>query len=330
MSRNRVVGWVAAVGSVALLAGCGMDSAMTGAPDAQAGFGQRNGGVSQSRTYSVTIENMTGGQPFTPPLVATHQRAVDLFDTGVAASLGVREIAENGNLQPMLDRLNASDHVSYVVVAVAGTPPPVLPGANVSFTIDAEPGARHLSFISMLICTNDGFTGVDSQRLPSQVGQQVVLYTNAYDAGSEINTEDFADLVPPCPALTGVRRDPPGPPRGDGGRSLSGRPVLSTERVPDPCPATTRPQAGHPIARAPRAPSTGRPFLDRGVTRGLAPRHACPACPSMARERARVDDSRGELRDPGRHGRDRVGASPAGDSDRWADRPTVPRTRAPR
>jgi hypothetical protein len=201
---------MAALGSVALLAGCGMDSAMTGAPEAQAGFGQRNGGVSQARTYSVTIENLTGGQPFTPPLVATHQGAADLFDTGVSASLGVREIAENGNLQPMLDRLNGSDHVSNVVVAVAGTPPPVLPGASVSFTIDAEPGARYLSFISMLICTNDGFTGLDSKLLPSQVGQQTALYTNAYDAGSEINTEDFADLVPPCPALTGVMSTDPG------------------------------------------------------------------------------------------------------------------------
>jgi hypothetical protein len=210
LSRNRVLGWIAALGSVALLAGCGMDSAVTGGPDAQAGFGQRNGGVSQARTYSVTIDNLTGGQPLTPPLVATHQGADDLFDTGVPASLGVREIAENGNLQPMLDRLNASDHVSSVVVAVAGTPPPVLPGSSVSFTIDAEPGARYLSFISMLICTNDGFTGLDSQLLPSQVGQQIVLYTNAYDAGSEINTEDFADLVPPCPALTGVPSTDPG------------------------------------------------------------------------------------------------------------------------
>jgi hypothetical protein len=209
LSRNRVLGWFAALGSIAFLAACGTD-AVTGAPEAQAGFGQRNGGVSQARTYDITIYNLTGGQPLTPPLVATHQGGTSLFDVGATASLGVREIAENGNLQPMLDRLNASDHVSDVVVAVAGTPPPVLPGGSVSFTIDAEPGARFLSFISMLICTNDGFTGLHSQALPSQVGDDVTLDTNAYDAGSEINTEDFADLVPPCPALTGVPSTDPG------------------------------------------------------------------------------------------------------------------------
>jgi hypothetical protein len=200
---------VAALAGVALLAGCGMDS-MTGAPEAQAGFGKRNGGVSRARTYSVTIENLTGGQWFTPPLVATHQGGEGLFEVGAPASLGAREIAENGNLQPMLDRLNASDHVSDVVVAVAGTPPPLAPGASVSFTIDAQPGARFLSVMSMLICTNDGFTGLDGQRLPSRVGQQIVLDTNAYDAGSEINTEDFADLVPPCPVLTNVPSMDPG------------------------------------------------------------------------------------------------------------------------
>jgi hypothetical protein len=62
----------------------------------------------------------------------------------------------------------------------------------------------------MLICTNDGFTGLDTVRLPQVVGETITLYSDAYDAGSEINTEDFADIVPPCPALTGVLSDDPG------------------------------------------------------------------------------------------------------------------------
>jgi hypothetical protein len=49
----------------------------------------------------------------------------------------------------------------------------------------------------MLICTNDGFTGSDGLRLPSKLGQSAMYYMAAYDAGSEINTEDFADIVPP-------------------------------------------------------------------------------------------------------------------------------------
>jgi hypothetical protein len=55
----------------------------------------------------------------------------------------------------------------------------------------------------MLICTNDGFTGVDGVKLPNRVGQSVTNYTQGYDAGTEINTEMFEDLVPPCGPLTG-------------------------------------------------------------------------------------------------------------------------------
>ena len=38
----------------------------------------------------------------------------------------------------------------------------------------------------------------------------VTVETNGYDAGTEINTEDFADIVPPCQALTGVSSGEPG------------------------------------------------------------------------------------------------------------------------
>jgi len=179
-------------------------------PAVQGGFLSRDGGESVARTYEVTIDNLTGGQPLTPPLVVTHQRAADLFDVGSPAPFEIKEIAENGNLGPMLMALDENDHVSSVVVADAGTPPPVLPEGGVTFQIEAEPGARFLSFVAMLICTNDGFTGVDGLALPSQVGGSVTRHLSAYDAGTEMNTEDFANLVPPCPALTGVSSSVPG------------------------------------------------------------------------------------------------------------------------
>ncbi len=160
--------------------------------------------------YEVTITNLTEqGQWFTPPLVATHRGGLRLFRLERKASFELKEIAENGNLQPMIDALSGNRRVSEVVVA-AGDPPPLAPGASITFTIHAGRGAKYLSFVSMLICTNDGFTGADRLRLPKKVGHEVSGYTNAYDAGSEINTEDFADLVPPCPPLSGVPSSDPG------------------------------------------------------------------------------------------------------------------------
>lgn len=157
-----------------------------------------------STSYSVTVTNLTAGQPLTPPLIATHRPATDLFTVGQAASFEVKEIAENGNLDPMLMALANDKHVAQNVVAVAGDPPPLLPGQSVTVEIGESHGAKFVSFVSMLICTNDGFTGLDTVRLPQTVGQTLTLTADAYDAGTEINTEDFADLVPPCPALTGV------------------------------------------------------------------------------------------------------------------------------
>jgi len=101
---------------------------------------------SSTRTYSVTITNLTEGQPFTPPLVATHRAPVLLFGGFQPASDGLQEIAENGNLDPLMTALNANPLVSDVVVAVAGDPPPLMPGQTVTFDIEAEPGYRFLSY----------------------------------------------------------------------------------------------------------------------------------------------------------------------------------------
>jgi hypothetical protein len=156
-------------------------------------------------TYEVTIENLTSsGQWFTPPVIATHRPSTEMFTVGEPASEGVKEIAENGNLDPMVTALGEDKHVDEVVVALSTPMPPLGPGEMVTESISGDRGRKYLSFVSMLICTNDGFTGVDTLRLPKEMGDEVVMYTKAYDAGTEINTEDFADIVPPCQGLVDV------------------------------------------------------------------------------------------------------------------------------
>ncbi len=164
------------------------------------------------KTYDVTISNLTSGQPFTPPVVATHRRPLDVFEVGEPASFEVKEIAENGNVAPLAEALAANKHVfdSKVVPAPVGPGPILHDGGSLNFQISASPPAKYLSFVSMLICTNDGFTGLDAQRLPKKVGDSVTVDIGAYDAGTEMNTEDFADIVPPCQALVGEMSDDPG------------------------------------------------------------------------------------------------------------------------
>ncbi len=161
--------------------------------------------------YAVTITNLTNGQPLTPPVVATHRRPLHVFQVGEAASPELQEIAENGRVTPLFDALSANKQVfeAKLVVSPSG-PPPILPGGAVTFDISAARGAKQLSFASMLICTNDGFTGIDALRLPKKVGDAVTIQSIGYDAGTEINTEDFADIVPPCQGLIGVMSDDDG------------------------------------------------------------------------------------------------------------------------
>jgi hypothetical protein len=165
-------------------------------------------------TYEVTIDNLTAGQPMTPPVVATHRAATGIFTVGQPASFALKEIAENGNLAPMIAQLGADKHVSDSVAAAAPLVPAGLPasafGKSVTLTLTASKGAKFLSWVSMLVCTNDGFTGVNSLRLPKDVGDVIVAHTAGYDAGTEVNTEDFADIVAHCQEFVGVTSGDPG------------------------------------------------------------------------------------------------------------------------
>ena len=166
-------------------------------------------------TYEVTITNLTEGQPFSPPVVATHRAVTSLFTVGEPASVGIQQIAENGNNAPLLEALADDKHVFDVEEATAPLVPADDPGGtgfgnSTTLTITSAKGAKYLSVATMLICTNDGFTGVDSLRLPKDVGDIVTAITVGYDARTEINTEDFADLVPPCQGLIGISSEDEG------------------------------------------------------------------------------------------------------------------------
>ncbi len=151
--------------------------------------------------YTVTIENLTDGQPFTPPVLVAHSADMDLFEMGEAASTEIAALAENGNGDPLVALATGA---GAIVVAHDA---PILPGETATISISAESG-MYLSAAFMLICTNDGFSGLDSVMLPAS--GSTTIDANAYDAGSEMNTEDFADIVPPCQSLIGVMSDDEG------------------------------------------------------------------------------------------------------------------------
>ena len=145
-------------------------------------------------TYSIRIENPTTGQYLTPPNFALHDRSVDLFRPGRPASPELAQLAENGDVPGMAAAIAAAvDAGGHGVSGVAPTDP-IGPGGSVEFEVTAD--ATRLSIVSMVICTNDGFAGLDDKSLPRAAGETRTYVVRAWDAGSEVNTELRADLVP--------------------------------------------------------------------------------------------------------------------------------------
>lgn len=206
----------------ALVLGC-TDNASVLQPTFSSASGTANAADAAGRRYEVTIENLTSSQPLSPGVVVTHTAQSSVFHVGSAASEGVRLIAENGDPSVAVGALDGADGIHQVVA----TPHPV--GCigcggpfSTSLTLDVEAGAdaNRLSVAVMLICTNDGFVGLDGVRLPG--GFAPVTYEAvAYDAGTEANDERFTSLVDPCGAIGPVAV----PPDGSNSRTATSAPV---------------------------------------------------------------------------------------------------------
>ncbi len=183
-------------------------TAVAGLPDSQQ---QGSPADAASKTYRVTVENLTSGQPFSPGVAITHTKAASLFQVGSAASEGIRAIAEDGDPSVAVAALPNAAGIDQVVALAMPIHRIGGPGANaLTFEITAAANANRLSLAVMLICSNDGFTGVDSIKLPGGFSADT-YQTAGYDAGTEANNERFTHIVDPCQAIGPVAGSPPIP-----------------------------------------------------------------------------------------------------------------------
>lgn len=136
----------------------------------------------ESKTYEVTITNLTKGQIFTPVIAATHKSSIAFFELGEPASDELELLAENGATDPLNDLLMS---LPGQVQDTSGTGP-IMPGAQATFMIEGSNRFNRLSFASMLLPTNDSFVALNSMELPRHYGSTVV---RAYDSGTEYNDE---------------------------------------------------------------------------------------------------------------------------------------------
>lgn len=159
-------------------------------------------------SITVTLTNTAEFQPMTPPVVILHNapdadNGIRIFEVGQPAIEQLVQIAEDGNFQPMADLAVIQQNAGAVSTSAIGfadpeNPGPLLPGATATITLELEAADQVMTILSMVVCTNDGFSGVDSYLLPEQGSE--TFTAPIYDAGSETNVLTLDYWVPPCSA----------------------------------------------------------------------------------------------------------------------------------
>lgn len=155
------------------------------------------------RLYEVTVFNATRGQVVTPPVAATHTSDFQLFEIGDdLEATGLRKQAEDGAFGDLLTELGGDPEVSDAVAAGGA----IVPGDTAVLTVSASGNAKYLTLTAMLASTNDAFAAIRGIRLPNGIGDTVSVFGNAYDAGTEANSED-CDFIPGPPCGNANQRD---------------------------------------------------------------------------------------------------------------------------
>lgn len=156
--------------------------------------------MAHAADYKLTITN-TGPQSLSPLFVSAGDDQFDIFSLGSAANVGIKHIAEMGNATDLISYANAAgSHVSYV--GLLGNSP-LVPGGTRTLFFSTDSAHPYLSFAAMLGKTNDGFIGESYSSMginlfsggtPKSVNLDV-LGSRAWDAGTELNTQNAVDLA---------------------------------------------------------------------------------------------------------------------------------------
>jgi hypothetical protein len=149
-------------------------------------------------TWHVKMTNLTplgrgapGSQPLSPPVFAVHRPGLHVWQEGQIASHALVAVAEDANNAILVSALSKLDDVVEVFASDGG---PIPSGGTAEYTVRVRPGER-VSIVTMLVNTNDGFTGVDALELQEN---PCTVRAISYDAGSEVNNERAEFIPGPC------------------------------------------------------------------------------------------------------------------------------------
>ena len=170
-------------------------------------------------TFMVTVQNMTAGQPFSPPAIIAHGPGYTRPSGGDSTSGGLEVLAEGGNPSGFLSEVAGNSDVS-VATSLGG---PVGPGGSGSTIVSFGGTDMRITVVSMLVNTNDAFTTATVMNLSSlNVGDsENQMGITTYDAGTEVNDQLAANIPGPAAGGEGFNAD-----RGNEGGSVTAHQTL--------------------------------------------------------------------------------------------------------
>lgn len=181
--------------ATALVVGCGGGSG--GGNDAGAAANVENA------VYTVSVTNLTQSQPMSPPAIVMHTSEYSAFADTFPATFGLEVLAEGGSPADLLVEAQASTgHIASVSADQVQPIAPRMIGVDNTVTIPLDNADDvRLTVLTMLIDTNDAFTGTNGVDVSNMVvGSTRTFNVPTWDAGTEANTET-ADTMP-GPAAT--------------------------------------------------------------------------------------------------------------------------------
>jgi hypothetical protein len=195
------------------------------------------GSIANAAQFNVRITNLTNGIWFTPFLVAAHPDGSSLFAIGQPASANLQAMAEGGDISGLAADVQALG-ATVAENPAGGLLPPAM-SADVDLDTDGTANTL-LSVVSMLLPTNDGFSGLNSIVIPTDPGTYV-FNVPAYDAGTEANDELITGGG--APGVAGIPADPGGL-TGTGGTGAAGADANSNVHIHRNTLGDTDPVAG--------------------------------------------------------------------------------------
>ena len=155
--------------------------------------------AAQATSLEITITNnqAAGGLYLTPLFVTAHDGSFDSFDAGSPADMALEALAEEGDASGVTT--NAGANPNGVITSPGGFAgaPVIDPGETASIRLHVDPVTnQYLSFLSMVIPSNDSFIGnddpmayqlFDGMGTFTDIGPIEVYGGDVWDAGTELN-----------------------------------------------------------------------------------------------------------------------------------------------